>query len=308
MAKKVKKRKSGMEKRRQQKTQKKSLQKRKHSSRSPQQIQSYKQLQKILINLPTLAYHADFQDVAFEGDAITSLKNEGLSEPDIIGRLITPEFKNMLKEKLAKIEMDNAPQSQNGLFAKATIYAIDNEQEIPLFVNPLLVAIYLRSLARIDGQELSVSEVGKAVKAYEERNTAIIESMLNKDNEHELIEEMLDEELNVSGDREPHETYVEENVLDAFQESLSHLNPDDVALIMDDVDTFIEEYVQTPVSEWTVEYVTEFTNTWFVQNMNPLPEDVDGMKKSLTLFVRFLEQENSMSKSIAEAIISGLSS
>ena len=101
-----------MEKRRQDKRHRKMVKRKKlMNHRSPTQITSPHQLEKLLKTLPNLAFDPMLLDLYLDEETMKELIEEGLEEPQILSRLLTPEFLKELEGRLEDVEDSAVPQS-----------------------------------------------------------------------------------------------------------------------------------------------------------------------------------------------------
>jgi len=72
------------------------------------------------------------------------------------------------------------------------------------------------------------------------------------------------------------------------------------------LEVFLVDFEPPPISEWDSELIKNFLGKWFMENANPLEEDLVSMRKSLLSLFKFLAKEdllpdgflNTVSKSI----------
>ena len=303
MGKKVKKKKAGMAKRQQQKRFKKAQAKRRLAGRTPKLVNSYKGLQKVLSTLPTLAFATGVQEIQFNLEELKQRLDQGEADPHILTRLITGEVLQKLHGALTSIEARAIPQSPSEVLAKATIYALEHSEEIPLFMNPLLIGMYLRDKATVLGTPLQSSEIIKAVQNYEDTYGDLLQSLSGES------EEETDDDLeNVETDTDDHEGTAQEvflasNVLDEFLSSLSSFSEAQQARIEEDVEVFLEDYADRAPDQWNAEYVDAFLGKWVIENLNPMVEDVVSMQNSLQPFFMFLQRKSIITESALTGIL-----
>jgi len=81
-------------------------------------------------------------DLYLDEKMMKELIEEGLEEPQILSRLLTPEFLKELEGRLEDVEDSAVPQSPKALLAKASRHQLQNSEEIPYLSNPLLFAFF----------------------------------------------------------------------------------------------------------------------------------------------------------------------
>ncbi|MGK5095311.1 hypothetical protein WDW89_25275 [Deltaproteobacteria bacterium TL4] len=303
MAKKVKQKKSGMERRRQQKTHKKTLQRRSSASRPSQQPQSYKELEKVLSSLPTLAFDTELDSLAFDPQQLQQLLDSQLAEPMIISQLVTPDYLEMLQQRLRSIETKSAPNAPQHLLTKATLYALEHNAEIPMFMNPLIIALYLKEKAKLEGTPLTVSSIKQAVSAYEIKYVEMLEDLQEDPEAFQNFEEaVIDEESMPVAEEKP--SYLETACLEEYYASLSEFSAYERERYREDIEVFLEDYDQIPPEEWSRDFLDTFLGEWGIENLNPTEEDVISMQKSLHHFFQFLRQKQIISEAFEnEAVV-----
>ncbi len=152
MAKKTKPKKSGMLKRQQQKRQKKMLRRRQvMPKRVSQQPGSSQQLEQLLRTLPTLAFEPELADLSLDKTELKTLLDSDITEVDILMELLTEDFIADLDQRLARLEDANPEKSIKSVLSKATRHQIANSEKIPNLSNPVLIAIFLKTRASVEG-------------------------------------------------------------------------------------------------------------------------------------------------------------
>ena len=301
MAKKVKPKKSGMVKRQEQKRTKKAQYRRLTASRAPKQINSMKEAHKALAKLPTLAFSPELEDIQLDSQAIKESLDAGKSDPVILAELFAPELIAEIQRRVTVIEDDSAPQSPQNILAKATLYALESQSEIPVFANPLLIAIYLRSRATALGETMEVSEIIGAVDGYERNYSELMAEMTNPDahaHDHEHLETEYDEPSVVVSEKK--EQFISKEILDQYFESLGEYPQDQQDRMQEDVEVFLDDYIQSPPEEWGTEMVEDFLGSWVPQNLNPMEDDLLSMQRTLNHFFEYLVKETLLSAESAD--------
>ncbi len=295
MAKKQKQKKSGMLKRQQQKRQKKMLTRRKNMpSRIQQAGNSPQQLEQLLSILPTLAFEPELSDLSMSEMKFRELQGTDISELELFSSLLTEDFLALLETRLSQLEAVHPPKSVKSLLARATIHQLDNSEEIPHLSNPVLVAIFLKTQAQISGIPLTLISLPLAIEEFEKRNHEEIEK-LTLENENlettsadnqmgELVDESLEDEV-----VEKRPSAIDAEVYNKYLETISAENKEQVE---DDLELFLVDYEVPLVAEWDKTLVKNFMNKWFLETANPLEEDLQSMRESLSHLFQYLDQEN----------------
>ena len=59
----------------------------------------------------------------------------------------------------------------------------------------------------------------------------------------------------------------------------------------EDLEVFLVDFQPPNIMEWDSIMVKHFFEEWFVENANPLKEDLDSMRESLLSLFHFLDRE-----------------
>ena len=59
----------------------------------------------------------------------------------------------------------------------------------------------------------------------------------------------------------------------------------------EDLEVFLVDFQPPNIKEWDSGMVKHFIGEWFVENANPLKEDLDSMSESLLSLFQFLDRE-----------------
>ncbi|MBF0288795.1 MAG: hypothetical protein HQM14_13345 [SAR324 cluster bacterium] len=285
MAKKIKKQKAGMLKRKKQKQVKKAVQRRQTASRTHQQPSSEKELQKLLQKIPILAYEEELDEMRFDENTMRTHLEANAPDPQVLNDILLDEFVQDFQKRLKEMDDRTEGSMQKNLMVKGILYALDH-QEMPYFINPLIIAIYLRSKADVQGTTLERTEILKAVEDYEKTHTQLIEEMV------EALNKVKDETLEAEESFEAavvERPQVDEGLMESFQQTLAELDEEQRERIVEDVEVFVEDFATSPVEEWNAKMLDNFLGNWFIRNLNPVVDDLVSMQNSLEQFFKFLE-------------------
>jgi hypothetical protein len=298
MAKKTKQKKSGMLKRQQQKRQNKMIRRRlAMPKRVPQQPGSTQQLEQLLSNLPTLAFEPELADLSMDKTELKALLDSNSTEVEILVELLTEDFIADLDQRLAQIEEKNSEKSIISVLSKATRHQIANSEKIPYLSNPVLIAIFLKTRASVDGVDLDLTGLPAAMEEFDKRN-------------HEFIQELTD---NIEGSgKEESVAEAEEDLLEQEQEQeripaieesiykkyIGIVPAEKQERVEEDLDVFLVDFQPPPVAEWDLKLVKRFMSKWFIENANPLAEDLDSMRESLLSLFQFLAEEKQLPETL----------
>ncbi|MDP7605231.1 MAG: hypothetical protein QGH68_00135 [SAR324 cluster bacterium] len=291
MAKKTKPKKSGMLKRQQQKRQKKMLRRRQvMPKRVSQQPGSSQQLEQLLSTLPTLAFEPELADLSLDKTELKTLLDSDSTEVDILMELLTEDFIVDLDQRLARLEEANPEKSIKSVLSKATRHQIANSEKIPNLSNPVLIAIFLKTRASVEGVELDLAGLPAAMEEFDKRNHEFIQELTDKietSGKEEPVAET-EEDLLEDEQQEEHIPAVEESVYKKYVELVPAEKQEQVE---EDLDVFLVDFQPPPVAEWDLRLVKRFMNKWFIENANPLEEDLYSMRESLLSLFQFLAEE-----------------
>ena len=291
MAKKTKQKKSGMLKRQQQKRQSKMIRRRlAMPKRVPQQAGSTEQLEQLLSTLPTLAFEPELSDLRMNKTELKTLLDSDSTEVDILMKLLTEDFITDLDQRLAQLEEANSEKSIKSVLAKATRHQISNSEKIPYLSNPVLIALFLKTRASVEGVELDLAGLPAEMEKFDKRNHEFIQELTDKieasDKEGMIAE--TEEDLQEDEQLEERIPAIEENIYKKYLKLVPTKKQEQVE---EDLEVFLVDYQPPPVAEWDLKLVKRFMSKWFIENANPLEEDLDSMRASLLSLFEFLAEE-----------------
>ena len=288
MAKKGKTKKSGMEKRRQDKRHKKMVKrKRLMSHKSPVQITSPHQLEKLLKTLPNLAFDPMLQDLYFDEQMMQELIGEDIQEPQMLSRLLTSDFLEKLGRRLEDVEDSAVPQSPKALLAKASRHQLEHSEEIPHLSNPLLFAFFLKTRAKAEGTSMTMADLPQAIKNFEERNAEWIAGVSEAP---ELLKNDFEEESSEKIEETKSGVLPEEIKL-GLNNYVEALPSERAERMKDDLELFLEDFGPPPVKEWNGAMIDQFYQEWFVEHANPTDDDRLSMRETMLHLIQFLQDQ-----------------
>ena len=286
MAKKTKQKKSGMLKRQQQKRQSKMIRRRlAMPKRVSQQPGSTEQLEQLLSTLPTLAFEPELADLRMDKTELKTLLDSDSTEVDILMKLLTEDFIADLDQRLAQLEEANSEKSIKSVLAKATRHQIANSDKIPYLSNPVLIALFLKTRASFEGVELDLAGLPAEMEEFDKRNHEFIQELTDKLEASEKEETVAKTEEDLQEERIP---AIEENIYKKYIELVPSEKQEQVE---EDLDVFLVDFHPPTVAEWDLKLVKRFMSKWFIENANPLEEDLDSMRESLLSLFQFLAEE-----------------
>lgn len=298
MTKKIKNRKAGMKRRQQDKRHKKMLRRRKMMSTHPAgQITSASQIQGLFRSLPNLAFDPVLKDLHLDEPRMKGLIDEGVSEPIMLMKLLNKEFLTQLDERLEELENSVVPQSPKSVLAQASRHQLENSEKIPHLSNPLLFAFYLKTRAKVDGVPMELPDLPEAMKEFEERNS---EWFAQAAEDPSLLKQ--DEPIDVAAlpDQQVAETpemgVAPTPILDAenlagLTLSLNSIPEDKRQRMSEYLELFMEDFEPPPVSRWSPDLFDEFLGKWFINNANPLEEDLESMQETMLHLLTYLQDK-----------------
>ena len=301
MAKKRKQKKTGILKRQQKKRQKKMIQRRKTMpKRSPQQNGTPQQLEQLLSTLPTLAFEPELADLNMGHEELRTLLQSERTEADILMELLTEEFIADLDQRLEEMETVHSEKSIKSILAKVTRHQIANKDKIPYLSNPVLIAIFLKTRSAVEGKELDLAGLPAVMDEFDKRNHDYIHGLTQKVqvSEEAGLSIKADEEL--SEEEKPKER-VPAIKADIYTKYLALVPVEKQEQVEEDLDVFLVDFEPPPVAEWDADLVKEFMEKWFLENANPLEEDLESMRESLSNLFDFLAEEELLSAGFHDA-------
>ena len=302
MAKKIKQKKSGMLRRRQQKRQKKKIQRRATMpSRRIQQHNSQENIEQLLSTLPTLAFEQELADLRMNESELKRLLENKHTETNIFLELITDEFVHDLDKRLATIEDLNPEKSIKSVLAKATRHQISNNEKTVYLSNPLLIAIFLKTRSAVEGFALDLEGLPTAIEEFNSRNAEIIHEFEENFQgiKRDPIEKDNFEELDSSDAMEDNIPALDQSL---YKKYIKLAPKDEQDQIEDDLDVFLMDFKPPPVDDWDLDLIKHFISKWFLENANPMEEDIESMRKSLLDLFRFLNKEKLLSDQFLQEV------
>ena len=290
MAKTKKQKKSGMLRRQRQKRHNKMLNRRKAMPKKKPQMQNSAQLEQLLNALPTIAFEPEMADLSMDKSRLMELVKDDFSEPDILLALISEEFISELDRRLAMLEETNSEKSIKHALAKATRHQLTESGKIHHFSNPVIVAIFLKTRFSLEGRELDLAGLPGAMKEFEQKNherIKLLTEQMQTDEKKELFS-VADERDHVEELGEKKMPSLEEEVYKRF---LDIVPPEKLERTEEDLEVFLVDFQPPSIKEWDSGMVNHFIGEWFVENANPLKEDLDSMRESLLSLFQFLDRE-----------------
>ena len=306
MAKKRKQKKTGMIKRQKQKRQNKLNQRRKAIPRRKlKQAGSSKQLEQLLNALPTLVFEPELVDFSMSKEKLRVLLETEQTEIEILLELLTEEFISDFDQRLEELESAHSEKSIKSVLAKATRHQIANSDKIPHLLNPVIIALFLKTRSSVEGEELNLSSLSTAMEEFDERNHDFIQDLTKQIEESEKDGSILDskEELQGKEQSEERENVIE---LDIYKKFLSLVPAEKKMQMEDDLEIFLVDFEPPVVSEWDAELINNFMGKWFLEYANPLEEDLVSMRESLLSLFKFLANEDLLSERFLDTVLKNL--
>jgi hypothetical protein len=221
---------------------------------------------------------------------LKTLLDSDSTEVDILMKLLTEDFITDLDQRLAQLEEANSEKSIKSVLAKATRHQISNSEKIPYLSNPVLIALFLKTRASVEGVELDLAGLPAEMERFDKRNHEFIQELTDKieasDKEGMIAE--TEEDLQEDEQLEERIPAVEENIYKKYLKLVPTKKQEQVE---EDLEVFLVDYQPPPVAEWDLKLVKRFMSKWFIENANPLEEDLDSMRESLLILFEFLAAE-----------------
>ena len=290
MAKIRKQKKSGMLKRQQQKRHKKMIRRRKTMPKRKQQLQNSPQVEQLLNALPTLAFEPELVDLSMDKARLMELMKNDQTEPEMLVDLLSEEFVSELDQRLGMLEAAHSEKSIKSALAKATRHQLAENSKILYISNPVIVAIFLKTRTALEGRVLDLAGLPVAMKEFEQKNHEHIKLLTEQiqTGEKDELGSVADDEHHVEEEFEKRIPAVEEEVYKKF---LDLVPAEKQERTEEDLEVFLVDFQPPNIKEWDSGMVKHFIGEWFVENANPLKEDLDSMRESLLSLFQFLDRE-----------------
>ena len=301
MAKIRKQKKSGMLRRQQQKRHNKMIRRRKTIPKRKPQLQNSPQLEQLLNALPTLAFEPELVDLSMDKVRLMELMKNDRTEADMLIDLLSEEFVSELDQRLARLEATYSEKSIKSALAKATRHQLADSSKIPHLSNPVIVAIFLKTRSALEGRELDLAGLPGAMKEFEQKNHEHIKLLTEQiqTGEKDELGSVADEEHHVEEEVEKRFSPVEDEVYKKF---LDLVPAEKQERIEEDLEVFLVDFQPPNITEWDTGMVKHFLGEWFVENANPLKEDLDSMRKSLLSLFQFLDGEKLLPEGVLDQV------
>ena len=285
-----KQKKSGMLKRQQQKRHKKMILRRKTMLKRKPQLQNSPQLEQLLNALPTLAFEPELVDLSMDKARLMELMKKGQTEPDMLMDLLSEEFVSELDQRLALLEAAHSEKSIKSALAKATRHQLAESSKIPQISNPVIVAIFLKTRSALEDRELDLAGLPGAMKEFEQNNHEYIKLLTEKiqKGEKDDLVSFADDDHHVEGNFEKRIPAVKDEV---YRKFLDLVPAEKQERTEEDLEVFLVDFHPPNIKEWDSGMVKHFIGEWFIENANPLKEDLDSMRESLLNLFQFLDRE-----------------
>ena len=290
MAKIRKQKKSGMLKRQQQKRHKKMILRRKTMLKRKPQLQNSTEIEQLLNALPTLAFEPELVDLSMDKARLMELMKKGQTEPDMLMDLLSEEFVSELDQRLALLEAAHSEKSIKSALAKATRHQLAESSKIPQISNPVIVAIFLKTRSALEDRELDLAGLPGAMKEFEQNNHEYIKLLTEKiqKGEKDDLVSFADDDHHVEENFEKRIPAVKDEV---YRKFLDLVPAEKQERTEEDLEVFLVDFHPPNIKEWDSGMVKHFIGEWFVENANPLKEDLDSMRESLLNLFQFLDRE-----------------
>jgi len=228
------------------------------------------------------------------------MKNDH-SEPDMLMDLLSEEFVSELDQRLAKLEATYSEKSIKSALAKATRHQLADSSKIPHLSNPVIVAIFLKTRSAVEGRELDLAGLPGAMKEFEQKNHEHIKLLTEQiqTGEKDELGSVADDEHDVEEEFEKRIPALEEEVYKKF---LDLVPAEKQERTEEDLEVFLVDFQPPNIKEWDSGMVKHFIGEWFVENANPLKEDLDSMRESLLSLFQFLDGEKLLPEGVLDQV------
>ncbi len=301
MAKIKKQKKSGMLRRQKQKRHNKMLNRRKVMPKRKPQFQNSAQIEKLLNVLPTLAFEPELLDLRMDKARLKELIKNDLSETEILLALISEEFIYELNRRLVSLENANSEKSIKHALSKATRHQLAENSKISQVSNPVIVAIFLKTRLSLEGRELDLEGLPEAMEEFEQKNNENIKLLTDQiqNGEKEDFVSVESEEIDLKEEVEKKKSPLGEKVYKKF---LDLVPLEKLERTEEDLEVFLVDYQPPNINEWDFGMIKHFIGEWFLENANPLKEDLDSMRESLLILFQFLDREELLPNGVLDQV------
>ena len=301
MAKIRKQKKSGMLRRQQQKRHNKMLRRRNTMPKRKPQLQNSPQLEQLLNALPTLAFEPELVDLNMDKVRLMELMKNDRTEADMLIDLLSEEFVSELDQRLARLEATYSEKSIKSALAKATRHQLADSSKIPHLSNPVIVAIFLKTRSAVEGRELDLAGLPGAMKEFEQKNHEHIKLLTEQiqTGEKDELGSVVNDEHHEVEEFEKRIPPLEEEVYKKF---LDLVPAEKLERTEEDLEVFLVDFKPPNIKEWDSGMVKHFIEEWFVENANPLEEDLDSMRESLLSLFQFLDGEKLLPEGVLDQV------
>jgi len=296
-----KQKKSGMLRRQKQKRHNKMIRRQKTMPKRKPQLQNSAQLEQLLNALPTLAFEPELDDFRMDKARLMELMENDLSEPNLLMELLSEEFVSEFDQRLSRLEDAHAEKSIKHVLAKATRQQLSDSSTIQHLSNPVIVAIFLKTCFSLEGQELDLAGLPLAMKEFEKKNHEYLKLLTEQIQKGEI-----DETVSVEDDDYNEKKKLEKKVSpiddDIYKKFMSQVPVEKQERTEEDLEVFLVDFQPPLFKDWETGMIKNFIEEWFLENANPLKEDLDSMRESLLSLFHFLDRENLLPKSFFDKV------
>ena len=184
------------------------------------------------------------------------------------------------------MESTHSEKSIKSVLAKATRHQIANSDKIPYLSNPLLIALFLKTRSAVEGEKLDLNSLPAAMEEFDKRNHDFIQELTKQMEGSEKDDSILEADGELLDEEKPEERTpaIETDVYNKFMELVPAEKQEQVE---EDLEVFLVDFEPPPISEWDSELIKNFLEKWFLENANPLEEDLVSMRQTLLSLFKF---------------------
>ncbi len=137
------------------------------------------------------------------------------------------------------------------------------------------------------------------MEEFDQRNHKFIQEITDKieDSGKQELVTNTEEELFADEDKEERIPAIEDSVYKKFFKLVSTEKQEKVE---EDLDVFLVDFQPPPIAEWDMRLVKRFLSKWFIENANPLEEDIESMRESLLTLFQFLAEEKLLPETLLD--------
>ena len=297
---KKKKIKAGILKRRESKKNRKQLQKKQNFQNKPKSNPSLKKVRHALSKIALYIFTPEIEAIKESKETIAAIYNKNIELPQQILEFATPIITEKFIEAIQKLleKIDQTKNPTDFLALQSILHFMTEENGDP-FLNQLIVAKYYQLLAEFGFSEMAVTKdnVLEIIQTYEMQFSGKFQEYSqqpldeNIDPTQSATDDIEDVEYSEVSSSDSEIAKLHEQVI----KEIHTIKPDNLELVLEDIQLFFEDFCSqkniTEKSKIQPNIFKRFFN-YVNQNLNPTPEDLINIKKSISHLAQALQNLN----------------